>query len=124
MIKKKPCCQDETCNECQSLPLPLYSPKPKRNTTCCHCGRTWAYLKKLGIGLEEMKDVVGGDDWNWWCDDCLIKMLGEECEICHSVTTRSIKCSKCKTILCSICAKGHNCGIVNRIRRFFRTGHF
>ena len=55
------------CDGCKSLPLNYKSPKPKRNTKCCRCGRTYAELKKLGIGLEEMKDVVGGDDWAYWC---------------------------------------------------------
>ena len=108
------------CDGCKSLPLNYKSPKPKRNTKCCRCGRTYAELKVHGIGLEEMKDVIGGDDWAWWCDNCLIKMLGEECNICHTVTRYAVKCPKCNTILCLVCAKGHNCGILNRIKRFFK----
>ena len=121
-LAEKECISRTLMKECGCYPKPL---KPKRNTKCCHCGRTWAELKKLDIGLDEVKDVVGGDDWNWWCDDCYIQMVGQECEICHDISTYGvIRCPKCKTILCSICAKGHNCGIINRIRRFFRTGHF
>ena len=106
--------------ECQKLPIAFY-PKPNRNTECCHCGRKYSELKKLGVGLEEMKDVVGGDDWNWWCDDCYVYMVGQECEICHDVFTHGgIRCHKCNTILCSTCAKGHNCGIINRIKKIFR----
>ena len=32
------------------------------NQICCNCG-----VKKK---CQERKDVIGGDDWNWWCDDC------------------------------------------------------
>jgi hypothetical protein len=119
MTKEKPCSACSECNRHQSLP----SPKPKANTECCHCGRKWKELKKLGIGLEEMKDVVGGDDWNWWCDDCYIDIVGKECEICHDISTYGvIRCPKCNTILCSTCAKGHNCGIFGwrRIKKFFK----
>jgi hypothetical protein len=112
------------CDGCQSLPLnyKLLKPKPKRNTKCCRCGRKYSELKKLGIGLEEMKDVVGGDDWNWWCDDCYIDMVGRECEICHDISTHVIRCQKCNTILCSTCAKRHNCGMFGwrRIKKFFK----
>lgn len=121
--KKNPCGTSKEicpkCDGCKSLPKSYKPPRPKLTTTCCHCGRTLKELKRLHIGLEEMKDVVGGDDWNWWCDDCLIKMVGQECEICHDIFTYGgIRCPKCNTNLCLTCAKGHNCGIINRIRKF------
>jgi len=25
--------------------------------------------------LVEAKDVIGGDDWNWWCKKCLAELL-------------------------------------------------
>jgi len=103
-------------------PIVYKPPKPKLSTKCCRCGRTYRELKKLGIGLDEMKDVIGGDDWNWWCDDCYIQMVGQECEICKDISTQTVRCPKCNTILCSTCARGHNCGRFGwkRIKKFFK----
>jgi len=33
-----------------------------------------------------------------------------ECEICHDITTDSIICKNCGTVLCRVCAVGHRCG--------------
>lgn len=38
-----------------------------RKIKCCRCGNT----DKLYL----LKDVVGGDDWNYWCDKCLKELL-------------------------------------------------
>ena len=38
---------------------------------CCHCG-------KPSGNLEEHKDIVGGDDWNFWCKKCLNYFLKPE----------------------------------------------
>ena len=64
---EKPC---ENCGRLIPSPMRFCSSSCKRQfegeeekTRCCRCGRI-----KL---CEELKDVVGGDDWNFWCKDCL-----------------------------------------------------